>query len=168
MLVSFWRIYASLGLSEFTVHPSLGLKIVKNAKSEQISFVYVETLAAGRSECGFEYVIFKLIVVIGIFKSYLNATDFIDDKSTLVQVLAWCWQATNHYLNQCWPSSKCHLATISLSEKRYWIEQIFCWKTGMNISIESAGTSLQIIYKFPRNHVEIEIFNKLSWGWRDI
>ena len=29
--------------------------------------------------------------------------DFADDKSTLVQVMAWCRQATNHYLNQRWP-----------------------------------------------------------------
>ena len=28
-----------------------------------------------------------------------------DDKSTLVQVMAWCRQATSHYLNQCWPWS---------------------------------------------------------------
>ena len=26
-----------------------------------------------------------------------------DDKSTLVQVMAWCHQATSHYLIQCWP-----------------------------------------------------------------
>ena len=30
---------------------------------------------------------------------------FADDKSTLVQVMAWCRQATSHYLSQCWPSS---------------------------------------------------------------
>ena len=29
--------------------------------------------------------------------------DLTDDKSTLVQVMAWCHQATSHYLNQCWP-----------------------------------------------------------------
>ena len=29
--------------------------------------------------------------------------DLTDDKSTLVQVLAWCRQATSHYLSQCWP-----------------------------------------------------------------
>ena len=28
-----------------------------------------------------------------------------DDKSTLVQVMAWCRQATSHYLSQCLPSS---------------------------------------------------------------
>ena len=31
--------------------------------------------------------------------------DLTDDKSTLVQVMAWCCQATSHYLNQCWPRS---------------------------------------------------------------
>ena len=29
----------------------------------------------------------------------------IDEKSTLVQVMAWCRQATSHYLNHCWPRS---------------------------------------------------------------
>ena len=32
----------------------------------------------------------------------LNLTD---DKSTLIQVMAWCRQATSHYLSQCWPRS---------------------------------------------------------------
>ena len=31
--------------------------------------------------------------------------NFNDDKSTLVQVMAWCRQATSHHLNQCWPRS---------------------------------------------------------------
>ena len=31
--------------------------------------------------------------------------DLTDDKSTLVQVMAWCCQATSHYLGQCWPRS---------------------------------------------------------------
>ena len=30
--------------------------------------------------------------------------DLTDDKSTLVQVMAWCHQATSHYLSQCWLS----------------------------------------------------------------
>ena len=28
--------------------------------------------------------------------------DFTDDKSTLVQVMAWCRQAISHYMSQCW------------------------------------------------------------------
>ena len=31
--------------------------------------------------------------------------DLTDDKSALVQVMAWCRQATSHYLSQCWPRS---------------------------------------------------------------
>ena len=27
------------------------------------------------------------------------------DKSTLVQVMAWCHQATSHHVSQCWPRS---------------------------------------------------------------
>ena len=31
--------------------------------------------------------------------------DLTDDKSTSAQVMAWCHQATSHYLSQCWPRS---------------------------------------------------------------
>ena len=31
--------------------------------------------------------------------------DLTYDESTLVQVMAWCRQATSHYLSQCWPKS---------------------------------------------------------------
>ena len=29
-----------------------------------------------------------------------------DNLSTLVQVMAWCRQATSHYLRQCWPTGR--------------------------------------------------------------
>ena len=32
------------------------------------------------------------------------AQDFADDKSTWIQVMAWCRPAPSHYLDQCWPS----------------------------------------------------------------
>ena len=35
----------------------------------------------------------------------LTSWDLGDDKSTLVQVMAWCRQATSHYPKQCWPRS---------------------------------------------------------------
>ena len=37
-----------------------------------------------------------------------TSLDLCDDKSTLVQVTAWCDQAISHYLNQCW----CHMASL--------------------------------------------------------
>ena len=57
------------------------------------------------------YVIFKWISVTdgwGISSEIAliwMSLDFTDDQSTLVQVMAWCRQATSHYLSQCWPKS---------------------------------------------------------------
>ena len=71
----------------------------------------VNSLAPGRSECDSKNVIFNLVLLIGIFRSsHDNAPwwmpqDLTDDKSTLLQVMAWCRQATSHYLSQCWPRS---------------------------------------------------------------
>ena len=67
------------------------------------------TLAPGKFEWNFRHVIFKQIFVIDgwgisceIAITWMSL-DFTDDQSTLVQVMAWCRQATSHYLNQCWP-----------------------------------------------------------------
>ena len=35
--------------------------------------------------------------------NWMLLVDLTDDKSTLFQVMAWCRQATSHYLNQCQP-----------------------------------------------------------------
>ena len=69
------------------------------------------SLTPGRSECDSKNVIFNLVLLIGFFRSsHDNAhqrmtQDLADDKSTLVQVMALCHQATSHYLSQCWLSS---------------------------------------------------------------
>ena len=69
------------------------------------------SLVPGRFYWNFGKIIFKLILMIGgwaIFKKIAlrwMSQDRIDDKSTLVQVMAWCRQATSHYLSQCWPRS---------------------------------------------------------------
>ena len=62
-------------------------------------------------EWNFRYVIFERILVIddrGIsceIALIWVSLDFTDDQSTLVQVMAWCHQATSHYLSQCRPKS---------------------------------------------------------------
>ena len=71
----------------------------------------VNSLAPGKFEWTFRYVIFQGILVIdgqGIsweIALIWMSVDFTDDQSTLVQVMAWCCQATSHYLSQCWPRS---------------------------------------------------------------
>ena len=44
-----------------------------------------------------------------------------DDKSTLVQVMAWCRQATSHYLSQCWPDACRHMASLGHNELTHWL-----------------------------------------------
>ena len=69
------------------------------------------SLAPGKFEWNFRYLIFQIISVIdgwGISCELAlrwMSLDLSDNKSTLVQVMAWCRQATSHYLNQCWPRS---------------------------------------------------------------
>ena len=67
------------------------------------------SLAPGRFERNLRKVIFKLILMIGGWSIFCKialrwmSVGFTDDKSTLVQVMAWCRQATSPYLSQCWP-----------------------------------------------------------------
>ena len=42
--------------------------------------------------------------------------DLTDDKSKLVQVMAWCHQAPSHYMSQCWPRS---LSPIGVSRPQW-------------------------------------------------
>ena len=61
--------------------------------------------------CHFKTAMFNLVLLIGIFTSSNDNAlrwmpwDLAGDTSTLVQVMAWCRQATSHYPSQCWPSS---------------------------------------------------------------
>ena len=70
---------------------------------------FFNSLASGKFEWNFRYVLFKWILVIngwGIsceISLICISLDLTDNQSTLVQVMAWCHQTTSHYLSQCWP-----------------------------------------------------------------
>ena len=72
----------------------------------------LNSLAPEKFKWNLRYVIFKWILVIygwGVsceIALIWMSLDLTDDQSTLVQVMAWCRQATSHYLNQCWPRSQ--------------------------------------------------------------
>ena len=89
----------------------------------------INSLAPGRSECDSKTGIFNLNLLIVIFRSsHGNAMrwmpqDLTDDKSTLGQVMAWCHQASNLHLNQCWPSSLTHICSTRDRGVNY------CWLT---------------------------------------
>ena len=50
-----------------------------------------------------------------IFLRWMSQNIF-DEKSTLVQAMAWCHQAASHYLSQCWPRSMASLGHNELNE----------------------------------------------------
>ena len=70
-----------------------------------------------------EKIIFKLILVtdgcdISSEIALRWTSRDLSDKSTLVQVMTWCRQATSHYLSQCWARSLCHMASLGPNELR--------------------------------------------------
>ena len=76
----------------------------------------------------FRSVISKLIVVTDgsdIFREIALRwipLDLIDAKSTSVQVMAWCHQATSHYLSQCWPR---FMSPYGITRPQ-WVNDLFC------------------------------------------
>ena len=73
--------------------------------------VLLNSLAPGGFENIFQNVFFKLISWIDTLSNSCETAlrsmpqNPSDDKSTLVQVMAWCRQAASHYLSQCCPRS---------------------------------------------------------------
>ena len=60
----------------------------------------------------------------------LMPMDLTDGKSTLVHVMAWCRQATSHYLSQCWPR---FMPPYGVTRPQ-WIN-VTCLFSGLKISI---------------------------------
>ena len=80
--------------------------------------------------------------------------DLTDDKSTLVQAMAWCSQVTCHHLNQCWPRSVIYSVTRPqwvlrnieiylhfLSFLEHWEDTGTC---SWNHSLWTAGTCVSV------------------------
>ena len=87
------------------------------------------SLASGRCGRNFNIVIFKFIsrtdiscAACKIVERWIpqNSTD---DKSTLVQVMAWCHQATSNYLSQCWPRN---LSPYGVTRPQ-WVKKMTWW-----------------------------------------
>ena len=103
---------------------SLSLKI--HCCHWQLSLTDINSLAPGRFQFNFRQVIFKPTLVNGGWEfSYEIALrwmplDLTDDTSTLVQVMAWCRQATSHYLSQCWPRS---MSAIGITRPQ-WVKPL--------------------------------------------
>ena len=109
----------------------------------QNTFFYVpiiNSLAPGNFGWNFSYVIFKQILVIdgsGIsceIALIWMSLDFIDDQSTLVQVMAWCRQATSHYLSNVDPDLCRHMVSLAHDELTSCTSFECIYKTGINFA----------------------------------
>ena len=75
-------------------------------------------------KCDFKNVIFSLALLIGTFKSSCDnvlrwmAQDLTDNKSTLVQVMAWCRQTTSHFWTSVNQDLQRHMASLGPNELR--------------------------------------------------
>ena len=74
-----------------------------------MAFNKVNSLASGRCS-NLKSVIFRHIIRINFMSTSCKIAFHLMPQNTfdgvmLIQVMAWCHQATNHYLSQCWPRS---------------------------------------------------------------
>ena len=105
------------------------------------------SMVPGRTGCNLKLIIFKLMSRVGILSiSYEIALkrmpqDFTDDKSIMVQVMAWCHQATSHYLSQCWPRSMLPYGVIRPQWVK-WKQTIKTW----NISCKLTSQIIKVGY----------------------
>ena len=91
-----------------------------------------------RFQWNFRWVLFKPITVIDTCCEIAlrrMSLDLTDDKSTLVQVMAWCRQATSHYLSQCWPRfmsrygvtrPQCVKKYLTFKTRQRWALHLLC------------------------------------------
>ena len=99
----------------------------------------INPLALGRCGYDIKWVILKVTLRVDILSISCEIVlkwmqrDLADDKSTLVQAMAWCHQATSHYLNHCWSNSM----TPQVDTKPQWlthrgmnkmVANLFSWK----------------------------------------
>ena len=100
------------------------------ACSHTVALHILNSLGPVRSQGDSKNVFFNLVLLIGIFRSsHDNALQWIPqdltdvNKSTLLQVMAWCRQATSHYLSQCWLS---FLSPYDVTRPQWVYLGIFC------------------------------------------
>ena len=77
------------------------------------------------------------------------------DYSTSVQVMAWCRQATSHYLHQCWPTSMSPYGVIRPQWVDTALDRIAWYKT---LRHEQMAAVLQTILWIAFSWIKIIVF----------
>ena len=115
---------------------------------------------------------FQSRFMIGIFRySYDNTLiwmshDLTDVKSTLVQVMAWCRQATSHYLSQCWPRS---VSPYGITRQQ-WVKLFMSQLDNAYLLISNWGLCPVFVYHQPNLtmlSLEFETLRLEQNGWHN-
>ena len=131
----------------------------------------VNSLAPVKFQGNFRHAIFKQILVIDAWgisceiAQLWMSLNFTDDQSTLVQVMAWCRQATSHYLSQCWPRS---LSSYGVTRPQ-WVNYLLIWIC--YVIGESLTTSFKHSHSIYRlmnceNSSKLYISDKRTWFFK--
>ena len=103
-LLMYWRYYSPALNHRFVILENVFESVVCKISAILLRPHCVNSLAPGRFENNFQNVFFKLISWIDTLSNSCETVlrrmpqNPSDDKTTLVQVMAWCHQATSHYL----------------------------------------------------------------------
>ena len=92
-----------------------------------------------------------------------TSLDLSDDKSTLVQVMAWCRQAASHYLSQCWPRSMSPWCEINFFGKLASTE-IFI--ISFSLDKNFIGPRVAALMLYPNNEFHCDRLLSLTSGWQ--
>ena len=118
------------------------------------------SLAPRKFEWNFRHVTFKQILVIDSWGISCKialiwmSQDFTDDQSTLVQVMAWCRQATSHYLSQCWPRS---LSPYDVTRPQ-WV----------NTSSDYQAANMSTLFPCQYSQVPFIMWFNIFWFYRQV
>ena len=110
-------------------------------------------MVPGRCGCNVKLVIFKLIPRIDALSISCEIAlmwmpqDLTDDLSILVQVMAWCRQATSHYLSQCQPKS---ISPYYITRPHCFVfcAELFCGKHKNKFAFSFATLKWQGLLKY--------------------
>ena len=90
---------------------------------------WVNSLAPGRCDGNFNSVISEQMLWIKFMSTSCETAlrwmpqNIFDEKFRLIQVMAWCHKATDHYQSQCWPS---FMSPCGVTGQR-WTNSLALW-----------------------------------------
>ena len=84
--------------------------------------------------------------------------DLTDDKSTSVQKMAWCRQATSHYLSQCWPR---FMSPYGVTRSQ-WVKLTVVKRCHINSLVQDSSNSSVLAMELLQSCTKLSIWWNIS------